>query len=219
VICRRHRWSPLLAGLAFAGCTALYEGKYEPGQLGVPSGSVVAKDRATVAVGVEPAELERIQMGVPTMVHQLRVNLPLGRIVDGAARASFEREFDLVVPSQPQLQPALRIEFGALRFEVRDDVLREGRSPLLPRAELTGRMTFEVRVFDANGIERWTSDYDSGREPWTRGPPPTSRPSDSEAWGPGLQRLAHEQAVRLTSQAARDIRAWLQSERVRERTL
>lgn len=216
---RRNRWWPLVAALAVAACTAHYEGRLEPRQFSMPSGSALAKDRARLRVGVEPAELERMHLGVPTMVHQLRVDLPLGRIVDAAARASFEREFDLVVPLQPQIPQTLRVGVGALRFEVRDDALSAGRSPLLPPAQLTARMTLEVRVLDANGTERWTRDYDSGREPWTPSPPPTGRFSDGEAWGPGLQRMAHEQALRLTSQAARDVRAWLQSERVRERTL
>jgi hypothetical protein len=209
----------LVASFAFAGCTAVYEGKYEPRQLGMPTTSTAAKDRARVAVGVEPAELDRMQAGVPTMVHQLRVHLPLGRIVDGAARASFEREFDYVFHLQPQVPATLRIEIGRLRFDVRDDIQSEERSQLLPPGELTGRLTLEVRVVDTNGMERWTGDYDSGRERWTPSPPPTGRMVDSEGWGPGLQRLAHEQAARLTSQAARDIRAWLQSERSRERTL
>jgi hypothetical protein len=216
---RRNRALPLMAALALAGCSAVYEGKYEPRQLGMPSNSMGTKDRARLAVGVEPAELDGMHVGVPTMVHQLRVHLPLGRIVDGAARASFEREFDVVFPLRPQIPATLRIEIGALRFDVRDDVLSEGRSPLLPPGELTGRMTLEVRVLDANGVERWTGDYDAGRERWTPSPPPTGRMADAEGWGPGLQRLAHEQAVRLTSQAARDIRVWLQSERYRERTL
>jgi hypothetical protein len=219
VTCRPIPAWLLAAALACAGCTGVYEGKFESRQLGMPGLSTATKDRARLAVGVEPAELGRTYVGVPTMVHQLQVNLPLGRIVDGAALAAFEREFELVVPLQPQFPQALRIEIGALRFEVRDDVLDEGRSALGPPVELTGRMTLEVRVLDANGVERWTRDYDSGRERWAPAQPATGRMAESEAWGPGLQRLAHEQAARLTGQAARDVRAWLLSERARERTL
>lgn len=220
----RQGCGPWIATLVLAGCAAnaVHVGAFDPGQLVAPGTSAVAKDRARVAAGVAPAELDRTYVGVPTMRQMLQVNLPLGRIVDGAASAAFEREFETGVPGQPPSRPLLRVEIDAPRFEIRDDVPAEGRSPFLPRYDLCGRMTFELRVVDANGIERWSRDYDAGWQVWVPPPPAVAgspRPSDPGAWGEGLQKMAHEQASRLTSQAARDVRGWVQSERIRERSL
>ncbi len=216
-------WAPM-AALVLAGCTAnaVHVGKYEPQELGMTVVPTVGKDRARLAVGVGLADLDRMYTGVPTTHRMLQVNLPLGRIVDGAARAAFEREFDEVVPPQPSSAVPLRVEIGAIRFDVRDDFQSPGGSPLLPHYDVAGRMMFEVSVIDANGTERWTGDYDAGWQAWIEPPPanPASpRPFDPGAWGAGLQKMAHEQAARLTSQAARDIRAWVRAERVRERSL
>jgi len=65
-------------------------------------------------------------------------------------------------------------------------------------------------LLDRSGEVRWSRSYDSGRELWKRPGPFSGKYEDPAR---GVQRIAHEQALRLLRQAARDLHRWLDAER------
>jgi hypothetical protein len=75
------------------------------------------------------------------------------------------------------------------------------------------QLSFELQMLDERGRALWTRRYDSGRVLWQRLPHTRELPTD------GLVRLAHDTAMQLAEQAGRDVRAWVDSERMKPRQL
>jgi len=73
---------------------------------------------------------------------------------------------------------------------------------------------FDVTLFDARGGLVWTRTYDdAGRLVWT------TTSADSTPLPKDIGRVAHESAWRLGQRASRDLREWMDAERMRRRSL
>ena len=81
--------------------------------------------------------------------------------------------------------------------------------------EATTTLAFDVTLFDARGALVWTRTYDddSGRLVWT------TPSADSTPMPKDIGRVAHESAWRLAQRASRDLREWMDVERMRPRSL
>jgi len=106
----------------------------------------------------------------------------------------------------------------AVRFELRQRLLWYVPVSLLTgisKYESSALLALDLSLFNAQGRAAWARTYsdDAGRLTWT------SPPTDSESLPEGITRLAHEAAWRLSQQATRDLRDWLEAERAKPRKL
>lgn len=79
--------------------------------------------------------------------------------------------------------------------------------------EFAAHLALDVTVLDPQGRVLWTRSYDDGRQVW---------PHEWIAQGKfldGLLRVTHEAAWRQSQQAVRDLREWVEGERMRPRSL
>lgn len=151
-----------------------------------------------------------------------QVELPLGQIVEAAGLLGLASEFARVAnASAPPNARAVILQVANLRLEASDELRYFVPVPVplvyyAERVDVTVRLTFRARVLGPDGAERWSQDYDSGRELWV---PKRLLFMESESIHDGVQRLAHELSVREMRRVAQDLRAWLERERQRERVL
>lgn len=82
---------------------------------------------------------------------------------------------------------------------------------------MTSRLTADVRIIDEHGAVLWMRTYDSGQERLK--PEYSYRSYSIDQKAKGVQRMAHQQAMQLLTQAARDVRDWCELEKRRERIL
>jgi hypothetical protein len=161
-------------------------------------------------------------IGYPSDSRQLRI--PSGRIVEQAALTALGDALPGQV-EQVSAPPASSDGFkatlviDAVRFEYHERVqmvlplLIPVVGTLIVISEVDTRLAFDLRLLDAQGHTVLTRTYDGGREIW-KAPPETFEWSAD-----GIVRLAHEAAWRLAQQAVRDLRDWLEAERIRPREL
>jgi hypothetical protein len=78
--------------------------------------------------------------------------------------------------------------------------------------ESSVRLSFDASLLDARGRVVWTRTYDDvGRATWT--------PMEFYAGVKAIEIATHDVAWRLSQQATRDVREWLQAERMKPRDL
>jgi hypothetical protein len=164
-----------------------------------------------------------------------RLLIPIGQIVEAAAVAALTDEFGLPVAQYPSAEAATlekgpvalvaMVTLQPVKFEVHDESfplwipLFPVVLPVATRQDV--RLVVEWQVLDAKGSLLWTRRYDSGDVKMT--PMPESRGrsahSGAEKEPRFYVRLAHQAAYTLMREAARDMRNWVEAERLRERVL
>jgi hypothetical protein len=80
-------------------------------------------------------------------------------------------------------------------------------------AEYDEQLAFDITVLDPRGRVVWTRTYDDGRQIWQHSWTDQGKAPD------GLLRLTHEAAWRLSQKVVRDLREWVEGERMRPRSL
>jgi hypothetical protein len=156
----------------------------------------------------------------------------IGSIVEAAALISFATEFaggvtvqraQVAAPAPLTVPPTLSVSLANIHYEYRDDVLYAILIPLpvvggvVEKRDMTSRLTADVRIIDEHGTVLWKRSYDSGHERWK--PDYSFRGYSIDQKAKGVQRMAHQQAIQLLTQAARDVRDWFELEKRRERIL
>ena len=81
------------------------------------------------------------------------------------------------------------------------------------RSEFDAQLALDVTVLDPQGRVVWTRSYDDGRRVWQHEWTEQSKAAD------GLLRVTHEAGWRLSQHALRDLREWVEVERMRTRSL
>ena len=204
---------------------------------GCASPALVAVDPALFArasVDAENQTVGRVALLVPPQVagtlYQAEwlgggvaadMRLPIGQIVEQAALAAIGdglrggvQRVVAAPPANDGFSGTLVID--AVRFEYSVRVLWLLPVPVLGmigETESGARLSFDVTLLDTQGRNVWTRTFDTNREVWKR--PQNGRESPKE----GVVRLAHEAAWRLSQQAVRDLREWVDAERMRPRSL
>lgn len=159
---------------------------------------------------------DRLSGALPT-----RLQWPAGRLVATALLQVLERHFSagaqrLDVAPDSSFAAVLRVTEVALKD---DESLRYLIPVPIPGilfitdSDTSLQLSFELQMLDERGRPLWTRRYDSGRVLWQRPPRARELPAD------GLVRLAHDTALQLAEQAGQDVRAWLDSERMKARQL
>ena len=199
------------------GC-ASYEGV--PNEAWFPRESVAAENRikGRVALRVPP----QVQAAVVDVGQSLR--LQIGPIAGQAMLAALDdgvqggvRQISAVPPSTTSVSNATLV-LDAVRFEHEERLLWFVWIPPLStvnRYETSTRFVFDVSLFDAQGGHVWRHTYedDAGRLAWTT-PAANSTPLPED-----IGRLAHEAAWRLAQRATRDLREWMDMQRLQPREL
>ena len=214
-----------LASLALAGCETVRVVEVDGARLAPPpmsAGTPETRLLGRVALVMPPAVLQaqatgdRLRGAQPT-----RLQWPVGRLVAAALLQALEVHFSAGVQ---QLDGAPDGGFAAV-LRVTEVALSDDESlryfipvPIpgvlfLTDSDTSLQMSFELQMLDERGRPLWTRRYDSGRVLWQRLPHTRELPTD------GLVRVAHDTARQLAEQAARDVRAWVQSERMKPRQL
>ncbi len=151
------------------------------------------------------------------------VRFPLGRIVEEALaqslaqalRGGVQREGAALPagarPAATLVVDAARIEHGS---RTKGIVPWPAFPFVMPLVDTLSTLAFDLRLVDAQGTTLWSRSYDSG-------PEVAERKSFWSVEAPHelLLRTAHEQAWRLSQQAATDVREALASERNKARDL
>jgi hypothetical protein len=152
----------------------------------------------------------------PRTLGNTNITLAIGQIVAGAARAALAEQFETVDSDNA----AIVLQLRAIRFDVDDHLVYI--IPLGPlttgRIDLDSRLWVEAQLQDGQGHVLWTRSYDSGRETSASGRRGVG-PFEGHVPPQQLTQMAHEQAFRLMQSAARDVRRWVEDERLRERVL
>jgi hypothetical protein len=211
---RRALALALGAVLALAGCTsAPVTATVDPALF--PRREGTAPFGGSVGLFMDPASLEmtvvtrdRIQIG--RLPGSAPVRMPVGRIVEEAALASFARAF----------RDGVRV--GESPGEAKSDretvvALDVASAPQSGRRATDVRLVVQLQLHGADGALLWSNVYDSGLQAWEPQRRPFSQSPETEY--EGLLRLTHETAYRLMEQAARDVGEWLRNEQLRERRL
>lgn len=213
----QRKLAGLLSLLAMLQGCASYEGT--PNLAWFPPATTAAEDRTPgrVALMVSP----QVQASV-SAVGQL-VKLQVGAIAEQAMRAALDdglqggvRQVYAAPPPTGGLGATLVID--AVRFEHHERRLWLIWVPPLSqvvRYEASTRLAFDVSLLDAQGGPVWTRTYDddTGRLVWT------TPSADSTPLPKDIGRVAHESAWRLAQRASHDLREWMDTERMRPRSL
>ena len=206
-------WLALLAMLP--GC-ASYEGA--PNRAWFPAATTAPKSRTPgrVALIVPP----QVQTSVSPVGKLLK--LQVGAIAEQAMRAALDDGFESGAPQVYGALPATggqsaTLVIDAVRFEHRERTVWFVWVPPLSQLvqyEASTTLAFDVTLFDARGGLVWTRTYDdAGRLVWT------TTSADSTPLPKDIGRVAHESAWRLGQRASRDLREWMDAERMRRRSL
>jgi len=221
---------PMLAfgALLVAGCaTPVHEARLDPGLFLRSPSSADTTVNAPIAL-VADAALAQFRYGhesrgLPTLV------IPVGTIVEAATVAALSDEFGRSVMSYPSVDAATEanrpvalfamIVPRPVRFEIHEESFPLWIPffpvvvPITTREDL--RLIVDWQVLDSEGKPLWTKRYDSGDVKLIFG-----RPGDRDLKPEDFfVRLAHEVAYTLMREAARDVRHWIEAERLRERVL
>jgi hypothetical protein len=213
----------LACGVA-AGCASspeVFEGRFDARLLPAPAAGAAGKARGAVTLRLDDAAAATtVTVLRLRTVGNVPVALAMGTIVEGAARAALAEEFE-GADGAAAGDPAFVLRLLAVRFDVDDHVVYI--LPLGPlttgRIDLDSRLWVEAQLIAPQGRVQWTRTYDSGREPPASGRRGVVGPWEGRLPPQQVQAMAHEQAFRLMQLAAKDVRRWVESERVRERAL
>ena len=212
----RRQWSVWLALLAMLQGCASYEGAPNPAWF--PPAATAAKSRTPgrVALIVPP----QVQTGVSAVGKLLK--LQVGAIAEQAMRAALDDGLEngaqqVYGALPPAGGSSVTLVIDAVRFEHQERTVWFVWVPPLSQLvqyEASTTLAFDVTLFDAQGAPVWTRTYDDGgRLVWT------TPSADSTPLPKDIGRVAHESAWRLAQRASRDLREWMDAERMRPRSL
>jgi hypothetical protein len=214
---RHLRWVGLLSLMALLQGCASYEGVPNPAWF--PRAAAIDEGSRTpgrVALWVQP----QVQATVSVIERVLR--LQVGSIAERAVLATLGEGLQggvQQVYAAPQAAGySATVVIDAARFEHHERTLWSFWVPPLSsvsRYEATVALAFDSSLFDAQGRLVWrrTYDDDAGRLVWTT-PSASSAPLPED-----IGRVTHEAAWRLAQQVLRDVREWMDGERMRPREL
>jgi hypothetical protein len=201
------------------GCASVRETPVDTGLFPRNPSPTESRAPGRLAVVLQPAVRDMVHQGDEGPAQRMR--LPIGRIVAQAMLMSADDAF--AEGAQRVDEPATSgAGFGATlviqsaRVSYHSRLLWFLPLPVLGGAgdlELDARLALDVSLLDAQGQMVWTRSYDSGRQIWEHSWDQLGYAQD------GLVRLTHEMAWRLSQQAVRELREWMQAERMRPRTL
>jgi hypothetical protein len=211
-------WRLVLAGTAallLAGCAAIEPQPLDPDLFPARAAGAVPRDGTPLALTV--AMPDQTYTSPPLRLYRTQVQLPVGRIVEAAARLSLAERFTLADSTSPDAAAlAVRVTDVAPEIDSALVFLLPGPWGLMERVDITSRLAFTLTVTAADGSVRWTRRYDSALE---RVQPRRESLLVQESRQAAMQRHIHEQAAALMRAAAGDLADWLAQERRRERVL
>lgn len=214
---RQIGWVGLLSLTALLQGCASYEGV--PNLAWFPRAAAETESRTPgrVALWVQP----QVQATVSAVGRVLR--LQVGSIAERAVLTTLGERLQggveqIYAPPQAAVGYSATVTIDAVRFEHRERTLWFIWLPPLSgvsQYEATMTLAFDLSLFDAQGRLVWrrTYDDDTGRLVWTTGS------ADSTPLPEDIGRVAHEAAWRLAQQVLRDVREWMDGERMRPREL
>jgi hypothetical protein len=212
---RRQLWIWLALVAMLQGC-ASYEGAPNPAWF--PPATTADKSRTPgrVALIVPPPVQTRV-----SAVGKL-LKLQVGAIAEQAMRAALD---DGLQSGAQQVYGALpptggysaTLVIDSVRFEHQERTVWFVWVPPLSQFvqyEASTTLAFDVSLFDAQGGRVWSRTYDdAGQLVWT------TPSADSTPLPKDIGRVAHESAWRLAQRVSRDLREWMDAERMRPRSL
>ncbi len=224
-----HRVLLLLAASVIAGCISLREGKLDETLFPRYRASAGSALSAPIAVVADAALMQFKFESSRRLSNSLSYKLvvPIGQIVEAAAVAALVDEFGDSVAEYPSSEaasdatrsvaPLTLVAPRPAQFELHNESLPLPTPFLvIPIPTRQGvRLIVDWSVLDTDGRLRWTKRYDSGD---VKLPFEKHDERDFYKENPYV-RLAHHVAYGLMREAARDLRVWAESERLRERTL
>lgn len=200
--CRAWFWVLLLLG----GCAG-FDITANPAR--VPAGATPPDHRTPGRIAlVVPAHVQRT---VVVLMSPPPFRLHAGAIVEQSMRAALmDGVADRVVSSQDP-PPADAGFDGTLKIDsVRATYQQRTRDSF--HYESSVRLSFDASLLDARGRVVWTRTYDDvGRATWTS--------MEFYAGVKAIEIATHDVAWRLSQQATKVVREWLQAERVKPRDL
>jgi hypothetical protein len=220
----------LVASL-IAGCLPVREGKIDAALFVRSPASGDAKPNAQIAVVADAALTQSRYESPERLSNRLSYKLviPIGQIVEAATVAALADEFDSPIAKYPSFEaaskaagPVAQLTLVAPRpaqFELHYESLPLvipfpwGVVPMTTRDDV--RLMVDWQVLDKDGGLMWTKRYDSGD---VKLPFEKLDERDFYRESPYV-RLAHQVAYKLMREAAHDLKAWFESERLRERVL
>jgi hypothetical protein len=198
------------------GC-ASYEGVPNPAWFPRAAAAAESKTPGRIALWVQP----QVQATVSTVGRVLR--LQVGSIAERAVLATLDEGLQggvqqIYGPPQAAVGYSATVVVDAVRFEHQERTLWFVWVPPLSgvsQYEATMTLAFDLSLFDARGrlVLRRTYDDDAGRLVWT------TPSADSTPLPEDIGRVVHEAAWRLAQQVLRDVREWMDGERMRAREL
>jgi hypothetical protein len=216
--CHRVGLVGLLSGMALLqGCASYDEGAPNQAWFSRETAAVEGRTQGRVALLVTPQ--------VQTTVLNVRrsVRLQIGPIAEQAMLAALGDGLQGRVQQIYAAPPAAggynaTLVLDAVRFEHQERRLWFIWLPPLSgisQYETSTRLAFDLSLLDEQGKPVWkrTYDDDAGRVTWT------TPSADSTPLPKDIGRLAHEAAWRLSQQAVRDLREWMEAQRMQPREL
>ena len=212
---RRTALTALAVGGALAGCAGIVPKPLETTLFPPPGAVLPPKDPAPIALSL--ADPAQTFTNPPVRMRFVRVELPIGRIVEAAALLALGEQFAAVgVGAADARVVPVRVADVAPELDSALVYLVPVPGGLIDRVDITTRLAFGCAALGPDGAPRWHRVYDSGPErlrPRRQGPFVQERLQDA------IQRRFHEQAARLMRDAAGELRRWLVQERRRDRLL
>jgi hypothetical protein len=171
-----------------------------------------------IAVLLQPTVKNQMHEGEgPTAA----VRIPIGRIVekamqDGAVEvfAGGVQHLDDMADAGPHLDATLVVQSARVAYHQR--LLWVVPLPIVGAVadyDFDTRLALDITLLDQQGRAVWTRIYDDGQQIWKHDWLEQGKAVQ------GLLRLTHEAAWRLSRQAVRDVREWVEAERMRPRML
>lgn len=211
---RRSALTALALGGALASCAGVEPRPLAPTLFPPPGAALPPKDPTPIALWL--ADPAQSFTNPPVRMRFVRVELPIGRIVEAAALLALGEQFAAVGVGAPDAHVVVRVSDVAPDLHSALVYLVPVPGGLIDRVDITTRLAIRCAALGPDGAPRWHHVYDSGRE---RLRPRHLGPFVRERLQEAIQRRFHEQAVHLLREAAADLRRWLVRERRRDRLL
>jgi hypothetical protein len=171
-----------------------------------------------VALLLQPAVRDLVHEGEDGPARQMRI--PIGQIVAQAMLSSADEAFaggaqrvDAPAHTGSGFVATLVVQSARVSYHRRLLWLIPIPFGGVGDFEFDAQLALDVSLLDAQGRTVWTHSYDDGRQIWKHDWREQGQAQD------GLLRLTHEAAWRLSQQVARDLRDWMEAERMRPRDL
>ena len=201
------------------GCASVREAQVDTGLFPRNTGTPDARSPGQVALLLQPAMKDMVHQGEDGPASRMR--LPIGRIVAQAMLMSMDEAFAGGVqrvdePASAGAGYGATLVIQAARVSYHSRLLWFLPLPVLGGAgdfEFDAQLALDASLLDGQGRVVWTHSYDSGRLIWEHSFGEQALVQD------GLLRLTHEMAWRLSQQAVRELRDWMDADRMRPRVL